>query len=176
MNRMKFYLVLFIVNLGACASVSVTDYEKNLPKLELEKFFDGNLVAEGIVKNRSGRVTRTFTASIRASWKDSIGSLDEQFEFDDGEQQSRVWTLTPIGEQRYIGTATDVIGESLMRVSGNSVFLNYQLRVLYQQSTIDLIIDDRMYLITENVLINESTMSKWGFEVGSITLVIRKSD
>jgi hypothetical protein len=31
-----------------------------------------------------------------------------------------------------------------------------------------------MYLVSERVLLNESIMTKWGFEVGQITLVIQK--
>jgi hypothetical protein len=31
-----------------------------------------------------------------------------------------------------------------------------------------------MYLVSERVLLNESIMTKWGFEVGSLMLVIEK--
>ena len=94
--------------------------------------------------------------------------------FDDGERQTRVWKLTPNGDGSYIATAGDVIGEGTMQVAGNSLFLDYVLRIPYGDDTIDLKIDDRMYLVTERVLLNESIMTKWGFEVGEITLVIEK--
>jgi hypothetical protein len=48
------------------------------------------------------------------------------------------------------------------------------LRIPYGDDTIDLRIDDRMYLVSDRVLLNESVMTKWGFEVGQINLVIEK--
>ena len=61
-----------------------------------------------------------------------------------------------------------------MEVMGNSLFMQYVLRIPYGNSTIDVNVDDRMYLVSDTVLLNESVMSKWGFKVGQITLVIQK--
>ena len=61
-----------------------------------------------------------------------------------------------------------------MQFAGNSVFLDYVLRIPYNDGTLDVRIDDRMYLVDPNTLINESRMSKLGFDVGEILLVIRK--
>jgi hypothetical protein len=167
-----FAAILFCV--GACSSVSVDDYADNSPPLAPEKFFDGQLSAHGIVKDRNGLVLRYFNADITASWTDGIGTLDEQFRFDDGEQQTRVWTLVPAGGGTYTATAPDVIGEGTMQVAGNSLFLDYVLRIPYGDGTIDLRIDDRMYLVSERVLLNQSRMNKWGINVGEIILVIQK--
>jgi hypothetical protein len=172
----KFSLVLLCLGfISACASVSVEDYSKNQPVMDVREFFDGNLSAHGIVKNRSGKVIRYFNASIIASWDDGIGKLDETFYFDDGEQQRRIWTLQPDDSGNFSGTANDVIGSSKLNVSGNSLFMQYILRIAYGDDTLDLQIDDRMYRISDKVVINESTMSKWGFEVGQIILVIEKT-
>ena len=59
-------------------------------------------------------------------------------------------------------------------MAGNAMFLDYVLRIPYGDSTIDLRIDDRMYLVNPNTLMNESRMIKYGFEVGEILLVIEK--
>lgn len=158
----------------SCSSVEVTDYQNNQPAFVLEEFFDGQLSAHGVLKDRSGKVTRYFTADIKAYWQDGVGTLEEDFVFDDGEQQRRVWTLRPEGQNRYIGTAGDVVGESVIEVSGNSVFLSYVLRVPYNEGTIDVTIDDRMYMISPSVVLNESGMSKFGVSVGELMLVIQK--
>jgi len=168
-------LILAIGILSACASISVTDYANNSPKLVLETFFNGQLRAHGIVKDRSGKVIRYFDASIDASWQDGVGTLDENFIFDDGEKQQRIWTITKDAAGKYFGTANDVIGSSQLKFAGNGLFLDYVLRVPYKDGTLDLSIDDRMYLVSEDVLINESVMTKWGFQVGEIVLVIKKN-
>ncbi len=168
------FLLAVFVGLTSCSSVTVHHYADNEPRFVAEEFFNGDLSAHGIVKDRSGQVIRYFSATINAYWADGVGTLDEEFVFDDGERQTRVWKLTPNGDGSYIATAGDVIGEGTMQVAGNSLFLDYVLRIPYGDDTIDLKIDDRMYLVTERVLLNESIMTKWGFEVGEITLVIEK--
>jgi len=158
--------------MAACSSVSVDDYRDFEPSLDPARFFDGKLTAHGVIKNRGGRVIRTFNADIIAFWQDGVGTLEEDFLFDDGEIQRRVWTLTPKGDGTYVSTAGDVVGEGMLESTGNSIFLDYVLRIAYGESSIDVRVDDRMYLVSENVLINESSMKKFGVRVGGITLVI----
>ena len=167
-------VVALLVAIAGCAGVSVDDYRGDSPRLEPETFFDGQLVAHGMLKDRAGRVTRRFIADIEASWEDGVGTLDERFVFADGEEDRRVWTLRPDGEGAYIGTAGDVVGESPVRVAGNAMFLDYTLRVPFGDGTLDVQIDDRMYLIDDSTLLNESVMRKFGFRVGEIVLVIRR--
>ena len=167
-------VVALLVAIAGCAGVSVDDYSGDSPRLEPETCFDGPLVAHGMLKDRAGRVTRRFVADIDASWEDGVGTLDERFVFADGEEDRRVWTLRPDGEGAYIGTAGDVVGESSVRVAGNAMFLDYTLRVPFGDGTLDVQIDDRMYLIDDSTLLNESIMRKFGFRVGEIVLVIRR--
>jgi len=168
------FLTASLTLLNACSSIAVTEYSANKPELVVSEFFNGTLTAHGILKDRSGKVTRYFNATIQATWDNGIGTLDEHFVFDDGEKQNRIWKLRPDGQGNYIGTANDVVGESEMRTSGNALFLNYVLTVPYSGTTLDINIDDRMYLVSEKMLINESKMSKWGFDVGELHLVISK--
>lgn len=174
MPWLKFLAPLVALALSGCASVSVEDYAGKTPVLDPETFFNGALTAHGVVKDRSGRVIRHFNADIKAYWRDGVGTLEEDFVFDDGEKSRRVWTLRPNGTGRYVGTAGDVVGEGQVRVAGNSMFLDYVLRIPYGDSTLDLHIDDRMYLVSPDVLINESRMIKFGFDVGEILLVIER--
>ena len=173
--RLIFPLLLVACIVG-CASVSVTDYQDLKPTLDLETFFRGKLTAHGVVKDRSGRVIRTFNATIDASWENGEGVLDEHFEFNDGELDQRKWILTPAGDNRYTGTAGDVVGAGVLEVAGNSVFLDYTLRIPLDDDSIDVQVDDRMYLVAPGVLLNESEMRKFGVRVGSILLVILKPD
>lgn len=167
-------LVAGAAALSGCSTVSVGDYSGERPLLEPEQFFNGDLSAHGVIKDRGGRVIRRFTADINAYWRDGVGTLEEDFVFDDGELDRRVWTLTPKGPGRYVGTAGDVVGEGDIEVAGNSMFLAYVLRIPYGDGTLDLRIDDRMYLVSDNLLINESGMYKFGFRVGEILLVIQR--
>ena len=167
-----FALIGIFIGLTACGSTSVDDYQAREPAFAPEDFFNGALTAHGVVKDFSGTAIRHFSADIVGCWSDGVGTLDEDFIFDDGEQQKRIWTLTPNGNQAYIGTAGDVIGEGLARWQGNAMFLDYTLRIELEDGPIDVKIDDRMYRVSDNVVINESKMRKFGFGVGEILLTI----
>lgn len=166
-------LLTFVIGmLLGCSPIQVTDYKDARPLFDAEQFFSGQLSAHGIVKDRSGKVIRSFNADLVAGWTDGVGTLAEEFVFDDGERQRRVWTLRKSGDGRYTGTAGDVVGEAQLQQSGNALFLDYVLRLPYRGGDVDVRVDDRMYLITPDVLINESALSKFGLQVGSLTLVI----
>ena len=163
-----------LLMLYSCTGIDVNTYHNNNPKLVLENFFNGHLTAHGVVKNRRGKVIRLFNATIDANWEKETGILDETFKFDDGEIQKRMWILTKQSDNYYTGTAKDVAGTAHLKLSGNSLFIKYVLSVPYKGKTINVNVDDRMYLINDNVLINETKMSKFGFQVGSVALTIVK--
>ena len=167
------FLSGLILMLSSCSTTSIDEYANNLPTLDPQQFFNGALSAHGVLKDRSGKVTRYFNASIKAYWKNGVGTLEEKFIFDDGEIQYRNWTLTPatIG---YTATAGDVIGKGSARTKGNAMQLNYVLEVNYKGSPVQLQVDDWMWQVDQNTLLNESTLRKWGFKVGSVQLVIVK--
>ena len=158
-----------------CGSAQIEDHANQKPSLHLEKFFEGKLSAHGVVKDFRGSVVRHFNADIHASWKDGVGTLVEHFVFDNGELQRRIWTLTPDGSGGYIGTAGDVVGQGVIRMAGNAMFLKYVLRIPFRSDTLDITVDDRMYLVNPSTLINESRLIKFGFEVGEILLVISRN-
>ena len=166
--------------LSACASVSVQDYAQRHPKLEPRQFFDGKLCADGVVRDWKGEQIRQFNARILASWDaNGVGTLDEVFQFDDG-IETRVWTLTPItnsdGQRAYRAEASDVPEATVMNFAGNAIHMNYLLRYGQPGDTIDLTMDDWMFKVADGVVVNETTMSKWGFDVGQVLLVMRKVD
>ena len=99
------------------------------PIMTPETFFNGPMTAHGVVKDRSGLVIRYFNADIIGTFKDGIITLEEDFVFNDGEKQRRVWKLTKNSDGTYSGTAGDVVGEAKGEVAGNSMFLKYVLRI-----------------------------------------------
>ena len=164
--------------LSACSSVDINLYEKNQPTLVLNEFFNGELTAHGILKNRAGEVTRYFNVTLNGSWDENgVGTLAEKFIFDDNSIEYRTWTFEPstaIPGSQYLAKANDTLAPTPIFLSGNAFFMNYDLLINYKGDDMDVNIDDKMYLISDNVLINESVMTKYGLEVGYITLTIIK--
>lgn len=170
----KALLLCCALLLGACTGTDVQQYRPLQPAFAPEQFFNGQLTAHGVLKNRSGDVTRTFNATINAYWRDGVGTLEERFEFNDGEIQYRTWILRPQGDGRYLATAGDVLGNGEAVTAGNAFHLDYTLQIQYNGKPLALAVDDWMFRVNEQVVINRSTLSKWGFNVGSIELTILK--
>lgn len=167
-------LLLLLPLLSACSGPQLSDYRGEEPELVPHEFFEGELSARGVVKDRSGEVIRHFDATIDASWdEDGVGTLDEVFEYNDGERDTRVWTLEP-RDGGYHATAGDVTEPGFMEFEGNAIHMNYVLEVPYGDGTINVRMDDWMYRVTEDTVINETEMTYWGFRVGEVVLVIQK--
>ncbi|WP_432468595.1 DUF3833 domain-containing protein [Agarivorans sp. Z349TD_8] len=174
-HRRYLLLIVLLAGLFGCARDDVGAYAANHPQLLLKDFFNGELTAHGIVKNRDGELIRYFNVSMQARWDEQgQGTLDEHFEFDDGERQRRIWTLQPQEDGRYLASANDVSQPVSMRISGNALFMEYVLSLQYQGKPLDVNVKDKMYLVNPRTIINESQISKFGFTLGSVSLVIQK--
>ena len=177
MKILLMILTLVLASLLASCSSKIEDYAGTTPALELDEFFRGELVAFGMVQDRSGRVLRRFKVDMVASWKDNQGILEENFVYDDGERQRRTWRLEKHADGRYTGTAGDVVVPAEGRTRGYALNWRYTLAVPVDGRVWNIDFNDWMYLLDEDRLINRAEMTKWGFNVGEVTLWIeRKSD
>lgn len=163
---------LLLFSLSGC-SQKLSDYRGLQPKLDLKQFFQGHLVAHGIVQGFDGQVTRQFRAELQAKWRGNEGVLDEVFYFADGEVSTRCWRLTKQGDQ-YVGSADDVEGVASGAVAGNVLNWSYYLKVPVDDSEYTFWLDDWLYLIDESNLLNRTDMKMWGITVAELTLSIRK--
>ena len=170
----KKYLLVLCLGLVACSDTDVKQYRDQKPELELRQFFSGRVEAWGLFQKRSGEVIKRFHVDIQSRREGDKLILDERFLYSDGTRQRRVWTLTPDGAGRWIGTADDVVGEAIGEVAGNALRWRYHLNLPVDDSTYVVYFDDWMYLMDDDTLINRSVMSKFGIELGQVTLFFRR--
>ena len=83
-------------------------------------------------------------------------------------------TLVALGNGNYKGMAADVIGEARGEVRGNALRWTYTLRLPVDGTTYDVQFDDWMYLMDQRVMLNKARMSKFGFDLGEVTLSFYK--
>lgn len=177
MKTRNLLVVLFIVLLfTGCTAMKLEDFNETSPKFVVKDYFNGELKAYGLVKDRSGKIIKSFKAKMIGSWdKDGVGTLDEYFVYNNGETQRRVWTLIPTkNENEYIGTASDIIGQGILKSNGNTVMIDYTMEVPYNDSTINIDVKDWLHLQEDGVIINHSKMKKFGFTVGELVITIIK--
>lgn len=175
--KIKYTLAALVASaalaLSACASVDVTTYANEKPRLDLAQYFTGTIDGWGMFQDRSGAVVKRFYVRIDSVWKGNEGTLDEHFEYADGTTQNRVWKLTKDGD-RYTGAAADIVGTAQGAAAGNALHWNYVLALPFDGKTWNMDMDDWMFLIDDKTLLNRTTMSKFGFPVGAVTLSFRK--
>lgn len=168
--------MLGAIGIGGCSSVDVASYAAQQPTLTLESYFDGTLDAWGMFQDRSGEVVKRFHVRMEASWEGNVGTLDEHFTYNDGTTERRVWTITSHGDGRYTGRAEDVVGEAHGQAAGNAFHWRYVLKLPVGDSVYDVALDDWMYLMSDEVMLNRTIMKKFGVRVGEITISFYKRE
>jgi len=173
--KMKVALVMAFMFAG-CSSMQIEDFTGAKPEFIPQEYFNGKLMAYGIVKDRSGKIIRSFKGELYGSWDaNGVGTLDEYFVYNDGEKQRRTWMLSPTDDpKKFIGTAGDIVGQAPMVANGNTVMIDYTMRVPYGNGTIDIDVRDWLHLQENGVIINHSKMKKFGIQVGELVITIIK--
>ena len=160
--------------LAGCASPQIVDYASEKPVLDMRQYFNGTIDAYGVFTDRSGKVVKRFTVVMDCKWTgppgQEVGVLDEAFTYSDGTKDRRVWTLKRGADGKYAGTAGDVLGQANGEEKGNTFRWGYTLNLPVDGKIIEVQFDDWMYLMTDKVMLNKATMSKFGFKLGEVTL------
>jgi hypothetical protein len=151
------------------------DFKGKQPRLIIEEYLQGNVKAWGLLQNRSGEVTRQFSADLNGSWDGKQLILDEKFNWTDGEIQTRQWTINKIDEHHYEGTASDVVGVAKGFSYGPAFKFEYVLLVPVKGKNIKITFDDWIFMQDEKVAINRATMTKFGFKVAELTVMFVKN-
>lgn len=176
MKKIRAYFGAVILVLSGCSGQKIKQYQNVQPVLDLRTYFSGHIDGWGMFQKDSGEVQKRFVVSINATQKNGEITLDEQFVWDDGSRTQRVWRLVQETDGSWKGTAGDVVGHAVGRVSGNALHWTYTLTLPVKDKTYDVYFDDWMYLIDKNVMLNRSVMSKWGITLGSVTLSLHKRE
>ena len=154
--------------------MNIEKFKGSQPILTLEDYFEGKTEAWGMFHDRFGNLKRTFKVDITGTIESNTLTLDEKFLYDDGEQDSRVWTIKILGNNQYSGTASDVVGEATGISEGNALNWKYKLNLKVGDSTILVDFDDWMFLQDRNILMNRAEVKKWGLNIGVVSITFLK--
>ena len=150
------------------------DYKNTKPIIKIEEYFQGNVKAWGMLQGRSGEVKRQFVADMKGKFDGQNLILDETFIWNDGEKQERRWIIKKIGDNRYEGKASDVVGVAKGISFGSAFKFEYKLLVPYKGKKIKIKFDDWIFKQDEKNAINKATLTKFGFKVGELTVFFVK--
>ena len=144
------------------------------PEFSLEDYFSGKTEAWGLFHDRFGNLKRSFKVDITGTLSGNELTLDERFLYDDGEEDQRIWKIKLLGNNKYSGTADDVVGSAIGEASGNALNWKYKLNLKIKDSTVKVDFDDWMFLQDRNILMNRAEVKKWGLNIGVVTITFLK--
>ncbi|MCG5497117.1 DUF3833 domain-containing protein [Ectothiorhodospira variabilis] len=156
--------------------MKIEAFKDRKPTLDLEAYFDGQVKAWGLFQDRFGTVHRQFTVDILGHVEGDELVLEEDFVYDDGEKDRRVWRLKRLDAQHYEGRADDVEGTAKGKLCGQAFNFTYVLRLPISGRIWRVNFDDWMFMHEDGVLVNRAVMSKFGIRLGEVTLFFRRSD
>jgi hypothetical protein len=148
------------------------------PDLRLEEYFAGESRAWGIFQDRFGAVRRQFTVDLDGRWDGRTLTLTEDFAYDDGEAETRVWRLrkeyASARGQGWVGETADAIGPARGAVEGNRFHWRYRFSLAIGAKRLAVAFDDLMVLQPDGVLLNRARVTKFGLLLGEATIAFSK--
>ncbi len=166
----------FALGLAACGGPELEDFAGQEPELELERFLEGRLTAHGIFQDRFGDVRRSFVVDVLGEWDGETLTLTEDFVYEDGTTERRVWRLTQTSDESWTGTAEGVVGEATGEESGNAFNWRYTIDLQTPDGELRASFDDWLWQLDDQVMVNRASVTKWGFEIGTLSIFFRREE
>jgi hypothetical protein len=167
-------LVAAMATTGCVSSSTLEQFETAPRQLVLEEYFEGETTAYGLFEDRFGKVRRQFKVDITGEVEGNRLTLTENFVYDDGERDTRVWEIDILGNGQYRGTAGDVPVPAVGQVSGNAFNWKYRVDLKVGDSVWNVGFNDWMFLMQDGVLINRAYVTRYGIEIGQVTIAFNK--
>ena len=171
----KTLALLALLVLSACSGAPDLDDDVLSERtFNLEEFFEGETVARGQFQDRFGTVQRRFDVQITGEWDGRTLTLVEDFTYDDGETEQRIWTLEKTGEDTWKGTAPGVLGTAAGREKGDTFNWAYRIDLPVRKGTMRVDFDDWMWLLDDDRVLNRAYVSRYGVRIGEAIIVFEK--
>lgn len=173
---MRLLAAAALLFLAACTGKPGLD-DPNLSdrELNLEEFFAGELIAYGQFQDIFGTVRRRFEVTIDGTWDGETLRLVEDFTYEDGSTEQRIWSLRKTGAETWEGTAPGVIGTATGEERGDTFNWQYTIDLPVPDGTLRVTFDDWMWLLSEDRLLNRAYMKRFGVDIGDVTIIFEKA-
>ena len=167
--------LLLVLALAACTGRPSLDAPSmGGPDLALETFFEGRTVAWGQFQDVFGEVRRRFRVEVEGSWDGERLTLVEDFVYEDGATERRVWTLRKTGPTTWEGTAPGVVGVARGEVRGDVFNWRYVIDLPETSGGFRAAFDDWMWLLSEDRLLNRAYVSRFGVPLGEVIIFFER--
>ena len=165
------FLIFFLLVTGCGMKPSIEDNKLSNREFSLEEFFVGEIRAYGQFQDVLGNVSRRFVVNIVGRWDGTNLVLTEDFIYEDGSEERRVWNLVKTGENNWVGSADGVVGTAQGKTSGDMFYWTYTIDLPTPDGERRVSFKDYMWMLSDDRVLNKAYMSKWGIPLGEVTII-----
>ncbi|MEJ7746777.1 MAG: DUF3833 family protein [Luteimonas sp.] len=163
-------LAVVVAVLTSCADAPTQRFDGASPAFDPIAYFEGPTHAWGVLESRDGTPKSRFRADLVGRRDAGALVLTQDFTFEDGRRQQRIWRFHRVDAHRYDATADGVIGVATGHVHGNAFRWEYTLQLTPGNPLTRVRMHHWMYLAGDGAtLINRVTIRKFGLQVGGTT-------
>ena len=159
---------------GCVGKPSLDDPKLSKAEFDLERFFEGEGVASGQFQDIFGTVRRRFDVTINGAWDGETLQLVEDFVYEDGSTEQRIWMLQKTGPQSWEGSAPGVIGIAHGTEDGDTFNWTYTIDLPVPDGTLRVSFDDWMWQLSDTTVLNRAYMKKLGVDIGEVIIFFEK--
>lgn len=159
---------------SACAADPLERFKGEPQTFVLEEYFEGRSTAWGIFEDRFGTLRRQFRVELLGEWDGETLTLTEDFFYDDGQTDQRVWRFTKVDDVRYTATASDVSDPVEVTLAGSAAAMAYVVPLKVGGDAINVHFSDLLIRHSEDVLFNRAIVSKFGVEIGRVSITFER--
>lgn len=163
-------LALLLLLLAGCSSLSPSHFAAAAPRFEPDRYFEGATRSWGVVENRRGNPTSRFRTEMFGRREGEVLIVTQDFTFEDGRTQQRVWRIRRLDEHRYEATSPDVVGVAPGQAYGNTFHWDYTLAINPRNVFTRVRMRHWMYLQADgSTMINRVVITKLGIVIAQTT-------
>jgi len=167
--RWKPFLALLLL-LGGCSSLSPEHFAAAQPRFEPDRYFEGPVRSWGVTENRRGDPRSRFRTVMFGRREGDVTVVTQDFTFESGRTQQRVWRIRRIDEHHYEAAAPDVVGVAPGEAYGNTFRWKYTLALNPRNVFTRVRMHHWMYLQADGTtMINRVIVTKFGFVIAQTT-------
>ena len=150
----------YFENLFAKKQIAELDSLETAPKIDIKKFFNGDIEGFAITQDSAGKIIGTVQVKISGKWDENKGEIKQNFIYDSATKDSRIWLVTVNADGTFDAIGHDFTAPAQGKQIGNAAQMLYSLNLMDQGSKQAVRFEDKMYLVDEKSMIEISTYKK----------------
>ena len=117
---------------------------------------------------------KTVKVEFFGSFDNNILALEENYFENNIKTFTRNWCFQKLSDDKYIGNEKNIVHPFKLIIKNNSLEMNYKFKTQFKSFSFSVNVNDHMYLIKKNTIINRTNISKFHIPIAETLLLYTK--